>query len=348
MSPVIALVGRPNVGKSTLFNRLTKSRDALVADFPGLTRDRKYGRFSVKDRPFNLVDTGGIYITEETAVDQKMAEQSLQAAEDSDLIIWLVDARSGITAADEELAMRLRQMNKPFWLLVNKIDGLNAETAVVDFFSLGIERVFPVSASQGRGVRQLQDALLERFPDDSVPLTAEENEAEMRRENRIKVAILGRPNVGKSTLVNRILGEDRCVVFDMPGTTRDSTYVDFDRDNTEYTLIDTAGIRRRKNIKETVEKFSIVKTLKAIDDADVALLVMDASEGLVDQDLHLLGTTIKSGRPILIAFNKWDGLTSDDKDEIRNDLDRKLQFIDYVTIHTISALHGSGVGDLFD
>lgn len=343
MIPFIALVGRPNVGKSTLFNRLTKSREALVADFPGLTRDRKFGSFECDEHRFALVDTGGIYITEETAVDQKMAEQSLQAAQDADLILWLVDARDGLTAADQELVTKLRQMNKPLWLVVNKIDGLNIEVAQLEFYSLGVEKVVPISASQGRGVGQLKELFLEKWPD----LPKIETQDTAFDPERIRVAVLGRPNVGKSTLVNRVIGEERVVVFDMPGTTRDSVYIDFEKNDTKYTLIDTAGIRRRKNIKLTVEKFSIVKTIKAIDDSQVVVLIMDAQEGLVDQDLHLLGMAIKAGRAIVLAFNKWDGLEPDQKNKIKNDLQRRLQFIDYVKIHYISAMYGSGVGDLF-
>ncbi len=339
MVPVIALVGRPNVGKSTLFNQLTRSRDALVANFPGLTRDRKYGEGRIGERPFIAIDTGGIS-AEEDGINTHMAEQSLLAIEEADAVCFMVDARAGLTPADEQLATYLRQQGKTYHLVVNKIDGVNEDVALADFYSLGIETLHPIAASHGRGVKHLIEQVLLDFP---VPETSAEKD-----DNRgIRVAIVGRPNVGKSTLVNRMLGEDRVVVYDQPGTTRDSIYIDFERDDQHYTLIDTAGVRRRKNVKQTVEKFSIVKTLKAIDDAHVVVLVMDAHEGVVEQDLHLLGQTIEAGRGLVIALNKWDGLEADDKERIRTELDRRLIFIDYADTHFISALHGTGVGHLY-
>ena len=339
MVPVIALVGRPNVGKSTLFNQLTRSRDALVANLPGLTRDRKYGEGRIGERPFIAIDTGGIS-GEEEGIDTHMAQQSLAAIAEADAVCFMVDARAGLTPADEQLAKYLRQQGTNYHLVVNKIDGVNEDVAMADFYSLGVETLHPLAASHGRGVKNLIEHVLAEFP---LP----EAIAEEDDPRGIRVAIVGRPNVGKSTLVNRMLGEDRVVVFDQPGTTRDSIYIDVEREDKHYTLIDTAGVRRRKNVKQTVEKFSIVKTLKAIDDAHVVVLVMDASEGVVEQDLHLLGQTIEAGRGLVIAVNKWDGLSSDAKARIRTELDRRLIFIDYADTHFISALHGTGVGHLY-
>jgi GTP-binding protein len=269
-----------------------------------------------------------------------MAQQSLAAIAEADIVFLMVDARAGLTAADEQLATYLRQSSKAFHLVVNKIDGVNEDVALADFYALGNSDVHGIAASHGRGVRALLDLALAAFPEP-------EEVAEEDAYKSVRVAVIGRPNVGKSTLVNRILGEDRVVVFDQPGTTRDSVYIDFEREEIAYTLIDTAGVRRRKNVKETVEKFSIVKTLKAIDDALVVVLLMDAREGVVDQDLHLLGQVIDAGRGLLIAINKWDGLDSSDKTRIRHELERRLQFIDYADIHFISALHGTGVGHLY-
>jgi GTP-binding protein len=339
MIPVIALVGRPNVGKSTLFNQLTRSRDALVANFPGLTRDRKYGEGRMGDIPFIAIDTGGI-TGEEDGIDSEMADQSLAAMDEADVVFLMVDARAGLTGGDEQIVKHLRRQSKEFHLVVNKIDGVNEDVVLLDFYALGIDNMHPIAASHGRGVR----ALLEHALADFEGPAAEEDPDQVRGR---RVAIVGRPNVGKSTLVNRLLGEDRVIVFDQPGTTRDSIYIDYERDGVLYTLIDTAGVRRRKNIKQVVEKFSIVKTLKAIDDAHVVVLVMDASEGLVEQDLHLLGQAIEAGRGLVIAINKWDGLDSDAKQWIKSELERRLQFIDYADIHFISALHGTGVGHLY-
>lgn len=338
MIPVIALVGRPNVGKSTLFNRVTRSRDALVADFPGLTRDRKYGEARYDGRRFIAIDTGGI-TGEEAGIDAHMAEQSRAAVEEADAVLLLVDARAGLTAGDEELVAFLRRRGKPFHLVVNKVDGLDENVVLPDFYALGVEHVFAIAASHGRGVKPMLEELLSGFPEEEEPQSA--------WEDAIRVAVVGRPNVGKSTLVNRLLGEDRVVVYDQPGTTRDSVYIDYERDGQRYTLIDTAGVRRRKNVREVVEKFSIVKTLKAIEDAHVVIIVMDASEGLVDQDLHLLGQAIDAGRGLVIALNKWDGLDPDDRQRVRYELERRLRFIDYADIHFISALHGTGVGHLY-
>lgn len=339
MLPTFALVGRPNVGKSTLFNRLTRSRDALVADFPGLTRDRKYGEAQVDGRRFLLIDTGGL-TGDEAGVEKEMAAQARSAIEEADEILFLVDARAGLTASDEQIADMLRRQDKPVHLVVNKVDGVQPEVVEGEFHALGFGDLTSISASHGRGVNQLIGSLLE-----SVPVA---DESEDEEEGGIRIAVVGRPNVGKSTLVNRMLGEERVVVFDMPGTTRDSIYIDYERHGQQYTLIDTAGIRRRKNVKEGVEKFSIVKTLQAISDAQVVILLMDGKEGIVDQDLHLLGHCMEAGRALVVAINKWDGLEPHERDRIKDELDRRLRFIDYADVHFISALHGSGVGKLYD
>ncbi|MGB0289337.1 ribosome biogenesis GTPase Der [Aequoribacter sp.] len=338
MKPVIALMGRPNVGKSTLFNQLTRSRDALVADFSGLTRDRKYGEGKVGERPYVVIDTGGI-TGDENGIDLPMAQQSMAAADEADIVLLILDARAGLTGVDQELVSLLRRQSIPFHVVVNKIDGMNSDTAMGDFYSLGIDPLYRIAASHNRGVRSMIEEVLAPFPEDEI--TAEE------QTHGIKVAIVGRPNVGKSTLVNRMLGEERVVVYDHPGTTRDSVYIDFEREGEQYTLIDTAGVRRRKNVKESVEKFSIVKTLKAIDDSNVVLLLMDAHEGIVDQDMHLLGHCIEAGRALVVVVNKWDGLDEYQKDRIKDSISRRLKFVEFAQMHFISALHGSGVGHLY-
>lgn len=364
MTPVIALVGRPNVGKSTLFNRLTRTRDALVADFPGLTRDRKYGQANLAGREFIVIDTGGINGDEE-GIDAKMADQSLLAIEEADAVLFLVDARAGLTVADQAIAEHLRKQEKKVFLVANKTDGLDGDVAVAEFYALAFGDIYQVSASQGRGTNILIEEALahvevinpeeeeifsEADPFVNGELLPDEEEEEQADYARlpIKLAMIGCPNVGKSTLVNRILGEERVVVYDMPGTTRDSIYIPMERDGRNYMLIDTAGVRRRKNISEAVEKFSIVKALQAIEDANVVLMVFDARVGVTAQDLTLLGFAINSGRSIVIAVNKWDGLNTDVKDRIKSELDRRLGFIDFARIHFISALHGTGVGHLFE
>ncbi|MEL7291693.1 MAG: ribosome biogenesis GTPase Der [Pseudomonadota bacterium] len=370
MVPVVALVGRPNVGKSTLFNRLTRTRDALVADFPGLTRDRKYGQAKLGEHEFIVIDTGGIDGTEE-GVETKMAEQSLAAIEEADVVLFMVDGRAGLTPADTAIANHLRKSEKPSMLVVNKVDGIDADAASADFWQLGVENMYQIAAAHGRGVGALIDRALNPFAEkmaeeakgeiedltefedaeeEKLEYSEEEAEAEFKRlqDQPIKLAIIGRPNVGKSTLTNRILGEERVVVYDMPGTTRDSIYIPMERDGREYVLIDTAGVRRRKRINETVEKFSVVKTLKAVEDANVVLLVIDARENISDQDLSLLGFALNAGRSIVIAVNKWDGLDMDVKEHVKKELDRRLGFVDFARIHFISALHGTGVGHLFE
>jgi GTP-binding protein len=341
MKPVIALVGRPNVGKSTLFNQLTKSRDAIVAEYAGLTRDRKYGEGRVGDKAFICIDTAGIGQEVEEGVDELMAKQSWQAVEEAGIVLLLVDGRAGLQPDDEFIARRLRNAGKQVYLVVNKTDGVDPEVARGDFFKLGFEDVHAIAAAHGRGVAQLIQHVLAGVPEQSPDSLLPPDEA------GIRIAIVGRPNVGKSTLVNRILGEERVVVSDLAGTTRDSIYVPYERNGRKYTLIDTAGVRRRGRVDETVEKFSVVKTLQAIDDAQVAILVVDAREGLVEQDLHLLGYVLEKGRAMVIAINKWDNLDTYQKDQVRKEMDRRLGFAEFAKTHFISALHGTGVGDLY-
>ena len=340
MKPVFALVGRPNVGKSTLFNRLTKTRDALVADQPGLTRDRKFGEGRVGKHPYIVVDTGGL--TGETeGVEELMEEQSWLAVEQADSVLFLVDARSGLTPEDHAIAKRLRKTGKHLILVVNKVDGLDADVATAEFYQLGLGMPHGISSSHGRGVPTLVQAVF-----DSMSLEDADAEQDISSKG-IKIAIIGRPNVGKSTLVNRMLGEERVVAYDLPGTTRDSIYLPFERDGQDYTLIDTAGVRRRSRVNEAVEKFSVIKALKAIEDANVVIMLLDASEGITDQDANLLGFVLDAGRALVLAINKWDGLSVDQKDRIRRELEFKLPFLGFAKTHFISALHGSGVGDLY-
>ncbi len=338
MIPVIALVGRPNVGKSTLFNRLTRSRDALVANYSGLTRDRKYGEGEFLGRRFMVIDTGGIS-GEEEGIDAGMAEQSLLAMDEADIVLFMVDCRAGIVAADFVIAEQLRQKNRKVYVVANKIDGLDPAEALADFYQLGFSGLYATTATHGRGVKSMMEELLEPFQENSP--------VEDTRADSIKIGVVGRPNVGKSTLVNRLLGEDRVVVYDMPGTTRDSVYIDYERNNKKYTLIDTAGIRKRKNIKLAIEKFSIVKTLQAIDDANVVVLLVDAHEGLVEQDMHLMGSVIDAGRGLVVAINKWDGLDEHKREHIKTEIKRRLRFAEFADVHFISALHGTGVGHLY-
>jgi len=364
MLPVVALVGRPNVGKSTLFNRLTRTRDALVADFPGLTRDRKYGQAKIDENEFIVIDTGGI-TGDEQGIDALMAGQSLQAIEEADAILFLVDARVGMTVADEAIADHLRKQEKNVFIVANKTDGIDADSACGEFYALGLGEVYHIAAAHGKGVRQMIETALDGFFDEVVveqdsdddnlePEFIEEDEEALLKEQErlqnlpIKLALIGRPNVGKSTLTNRILGEERVLVYDMPGTTRDSIYIPMTRDDREYVLIDTAGVRKRKKVNETVEKFSVIKTLKAIEDSNVVMLIIDARDGISDQDLSLLGYTLNAGRSLVIAVNKWDGMSEYDKERVKSELDRRLGFVDFAKIHFISALHGTGVGHLYE
>ncbi len=339
MKPVLALIGRPNVGKSTLFNQITKSRNALVADIPGLTRDRQYGDATYENKSFIVVDTGGIGESE-GGIDAYMAEQSKTAIDEADIILFVVDARAGLLASDEQIARDLRTLGKKVHLVANKVDGVHAEAAVSEFYKLGFGEPHHVAASHGRGVQQLIEDVLLEIPED-VPLEDQENIKGLR------LAVIGRPNVGKSTLVNRLLGEERVVVFDMPGTTRDSIYIPYERQGKQYTLIDTAGVRRRGRVNEVIEKFSVVKTLQAIKDAHVVVVVLDAREGIVEQDLHLLGFALEAGRAIVIAINKWDGMTDYERKQVKESIERRFDFIPWARIHLISALHGTGVGDLY-
>lgn len=340
MKPVIALVGRPNVGKSTLFNRLTRSRDALVVDQPGLTRDRQFGEGKLGGGDYLVVDTGGL-VGGEAGLDGLMAQQSWQAVGQSTLVLFLVDARDGIMPVDGDIARRLRQMGKPVLVVVNKSEGLMPELAAADFHVLGLGQPVSISAAHGEGVRALMEGVLRDH-------LLGEDEDDEQVDLGIKIAIIGRPNVGKSTLLNRILGEERVVVFDQPGTTRDSIYVPFERDGQLYTLIDTAGVRRRGRVHEVVEKFSVIKTLQAVEDAHVVVMVLDARAGIGDQDASLLGFVMDTGRALVVAVNKWDGLAVGARDDIKRELEFKLPFIDFARVHFISALHGSGVGNLFD
>ncbi|WP_372610735.1 ribosome biogenesis GTPase Der [Halomonas sp.] len=340
MTPVIALVGRPNVGKSTLFNRLTRSRDALVADFPGLTRDRKYGNGMLGDKAYTVIDTGGIS-GDEDGIDAAMAEQSMQAIDEADIVLFMVDARAGLHVADEAIANHLRVNQKKTWLVVNKVDGLEEYSAMADFWQLGLGDPHPIAAAHGRNVTSLIEVVLEPFPerDESIPADT--------GTKGIRIGVIGRPNVGKSTLVNRLLGEERVVVFDEAGTTRDAIEIPFERRGKPYVLVDTAGVRRRKNVSEIAEKFSIIKTLEAIKECHVAVVVLDARTGLVEQDLHLLDYVLTSGRALVLAVNKWDGLEHEAKEKMRSEIKRRLGFADYAEMHFISALHGTGVGDLY-
>lgn len=343
--PALALVGRPNVGKSTLFNRLTRRRDALVADVPGLTRDRRYGRAEIDGLDFTLIDTGGL-LGDPGGITRALEAQAGQALEEADGVLFLVDARDGLTAADRDIADRIRRLGKPCLLVVNKMDGAGEAEALAEFAPLGFEHTVFISAAHGRGMSDLRRWLLETG---FVASHVEEDETfDPDDEDRIRVAIIGRPNVGKSTLTNRLLGEERQVVFDAPGTTRDAIAIPFERDGERYVLIDTAGVRRKGRVEGVAEKFSVVKSLQAMEDAHVVILVMDGSEGLVDQDLQLLRLAAESGNGVLIAVNKWDGLSREDKARVNTTLDRKLAFAPWIPVTHISALHGSGVGGLLD
>ncbi|WP_419418680.1 ribosome biogenesis GTPase Der [Legionella sp. D16C41] len=338
MIPVVALVGRPNVGKSTLFNRLTHTQNALVADFPGLTRDRQYGEAEFDNKPFIVVDTGGIGV-DDVAVDELMSKQSRAALDEANIILFLVDGRAGLTGIDETIASRLRKLNKPVFLIVNKTEGFNEEVACAEFQRLGFNNIYSISAAHGQGIENLLQTLTADFvvPVDNIAAD----------DAAIKITFVGRPNVGKSTLINRILGEERVVVYDMPGTTRDSIAIPFNRDEKNYILIDTAGIRRRARIDEKIEKFSVIKTLQSIRESNVCLMLLDAKEGLTEQDMHLLSFIIEAGKALVLAINKWDGLEEEHKEHVKNELSRRLQFVNFAKLRFISALHGSGVGLLF-
>jgi GTP-binding protein len=341
MLPVIALIGRPNVGKSTLFNRLTRSRDALVADFPGLTRDRQYGFGRLGPVPYIVIDTCGVAGGEE-GIEEAMVEQTIRALKEADVAIIMVDGRAGRTSADEHVAVLARRHAKQTWLAVNKSEGLDEAMANTEFHSLGLGNPIAVSAAHGDRIAALMDVVL-------APFVGQESEAEEESrsdDHALRIAVVGRPNVGKSTLINRLLGEDRLLVYDEPGTTRDSIAVPFERDGRHYVLIDTAGIRRKARVHETVEKFSVVKALQAIEQAEVVIAVLDAQEGVTEQDISLLGLIIERGRALVVVTNKWDGLSADHRRKVREDLERRLPFLDFAERITISALHGTAVGDL--
>ncbi len=339
MLPTIVLVGRPNVGKSTLFNRMTKSRDALVADLPGLTRDRHYGRGVGASRPYLVIDTGGFEPTAESGILKEMAKQTLLAIDEADVVIFLVDGRAGMTPQEFIIADKLRRAQRPVLLAVNKTEGMNRAVVAADFHELGLGEPLSISSAHGEGVRDLIELALENFPEHVF-------EDEMPANKKPKIAIVGRPNVGKSTLVNALLGEERVIAFDEPGTTRDSIEIDLEKDGKEYTLIDTAGVRKKGRVFEAIEKFSVVKTMQAIEDANVAILVVDAQEGITEQDAHVAAYILDAGRALVVAVNKWDGLPEDERDFIKKEIDRKLIFLDWAKFHYISALRKKGLPEL--
>ena len=344
MLPVIALVGRPNVGKSTLFNRLTRSRDALVADFPGLTRDRQYGEGRVGPRPYIVVDTGGFEPVKSEGIVRAMASQAELAIEEADVVIFVVDARTGLSPQDERIAQHLRRSHRPVVLAVNKAEGLDI-THAVEFYELAMGEPQMISASHGHGVHNMIELALSLCPQEE---TAEDDDAEIDGDRlpKVKVAVAGRPNAGKSTLINALLGEDRLIAYDMPGTTRDSIRVDFEYDGRDYALIDTAGLRRKGKVFEAIEKFSVVKTLQAIADANVVILVLDAKEGIAEHDAHIAGYVLESGRALVVAVNKWDALDSYERSRIDEELEHKLHFLNWARQIHISALKRNGLNHL--
>ncbi|MBC3934941.1 ribosome biogenesis GTPase Der [Undibacterium rugosum] len=342
MKPVIALIGRPNVGKSTLFNRLTRSRDALVADLPGLTRDRHYGEGRVGERPFLVIDTGGFEPVAKEGIVHEMAKQTKQAVAEADVVIFIVDGRQGLTPHDKTITDYLRKSGRSVMLVVNKAEGMKYTSVTADFYELGMGDPYVISAAHGDGVADLVEEAL----DIAFTQRPAEDESELPQEKGIRIAIVGRPNVGKSTLVNTLLGEDRVIAFDMPGTTRDSIEIPFERDGKNYSLIDTAGIRRRGKVFEAIEKFSVVKTLQSVSEANVVLLMLDAQQDISEQDAHIAGFILESGRALVVGVNKWDGLQSDRRDEIKMDIERKLNFLTFAKFHFISALKSTGIAPL--
>ena len=338
MKPVVALVGRPNVGKSTLFNRLTKSRDALVADIPGLTRDRHYGHGRLGEKPYLVIDTGGFEPDAKTGIVSEMARQAEQAIAEADVVVFLTDGRAGVTGHDHNIAEMLRKAGRKVLLAVNKTEGMTRSGVANEFYELGLGDPYPISSAHGDGVRDLLELALEAYPYAA--------EADETVEKRPRIAIAGRPNVGKSTLVNTLLGEERVIAFDQPGTTRDAIAIDFDWQGKPYTLIDTAGLRRRGKVFETIEKFSVVKTIQAIEDANIVILVLDARQDISDQDAHIAGFILESGRALVVAVNKWDGLDSYVRERIKADIARKLQFLSFANLHFISALENQGLSGM--
>ncbi|WP_371324793.1 ribosome biogenesis GTPase Der [Dechloromonas sp. ZY10] len=338
MKPTLVLVGRPNVGKSTLFNRLTRSRDAIVADLPGLTRDRHYGHGRLGKKPYLVVDTGGFEPLVKDGILHEMARQTEQAIAEADAIIFVVDGRTGLTPHDKEIANKLRRQQVPVFVAVNKAEGMNRGMVAADFHELGLGEPYAISSAHGEGVRNLVELALESFP---------EPDEDEEKEEVVKVAIVGRPNVGKSTLINALLGEERVIAFDAPGTTRDAIEIDFERDGRKYVLIDTAGMRKRGKIFEAIEKFSVVKTLKAVEDANVVILMVDAQADVSDQDAHIADFVVQSGRALVVAVNKWDGLDAYVREQTRQILQRKLKFLDFAKFHFISARENVGLKNLF-
>ncbi len=343
MKPVIALVGRPNVGKSTLFNRLTRSRAALVADYPGLTRDRHYGEGRMGDRPFLVIDTGGFEPVVKEGVMQEMAKQTKQAVAEADVVIFIVDGRQGITPHDKAITDYLRKSGRPVILAVNKAEGMKYTAVVADFYELGLgSDPLVISSAHGDGVHTLLDEALK-----TIPFSPAETEDEIESgQKHIKLAIVGRPNVGKSTMINALLGEERVIAFDLPGTTRDAIEIPFERDGKQYTLVDTAGLRKRGKVFQAIEKFSVVKTLQAISEANVVLLLMDAQQDISEQDAHIAGFVLESGRALVVGINKWDGLDQDKRKEIKSEVERKLHFLSFAKFHYVSALKSTGINAL--
>ncbi len=342
MKPVLALVGRPNVGKSTLFNRLTQSRDAIVADFAGLTRDRHYGNGRLGRREFIVIDTGGFEPTAESGIYKEMAKQTRQAVAESDVVIFVVDARGGISAQDHDIANYLRKLGKPTLLIANKAEGMQQGLQLVEFFELGLGEVLPVSAAHGQGVRSMVEEAL-----DKLGIPEPDDDAEGEDQSVIRLAVAGRPNVGKSTLINAWLGEERLVAFDMPGTTRDAISVPFERNGQKFELIDTAGLRRKGKVFEAIEKFSVVKTLQAIEKAHVVLLLLDAEQGVTDQDAHIAGFILESGRSVVLAINKWDAVDAYQRQVVERSVEQRLAFLKFAQLHLISAKKRQGLGPLW-
>ena len=342
MKPVIALVGRPNVGKSTLFNRLTRSRDALVADFPGLTRDRHYGEGRVGERPFLVIDTGGFEPVAKEGIMHQMAKQTRQAVAEADVVVFIVDGRQGMTPHDKTITDFLRRSGRPVLLVVNKSEGMKYSTVTADFYELGMGDPIVISSAHGDGVHDMLDEALDMAFSQG---TAVEEEPPVA-EGVIKLAIVGRPNVGKSTLINALLGEERVIAFDMPGTTRDAIEIPFERGGKHFVLIDTAGLRKRGKVFEAIEKFSVVKTLQAISEANVVILLLDAQQDISEQDAHIAGFILETGRALVVGVNKWDGLTSSRRDELKIDVERKLHFLSFAKFHFVSALNATGIGPL--
>ena len=343
MKPVIALVGRPNVGKSTLFNRLTGTRDAIVADFAGLTRDRHYGNGRLAGKEFIVIDTGGFEPDASDGIYREMAKQTRQAVAESDVVIFVVDARAGLSAQDHEIAGYLRRLGKPTLLVANKAEGMKEGAQLVEFFELGLGEVIPVSGAHGQGVRSMLDTALERVPG----WNAEEEDAEEPDSGVIRLAVAGRPNAGKSTLINAWLGEERLVAFDMPGTTRDAITVPFERNGQKFELIDTAGLRKKGKVFEAIEKFSVVKTLQAIENSHVVLLLIDATEGVTDQDAHIAGFILESGRAVVLAVNKWDAVDAYQREQIERQMENRLSFLKFAAVHLVSAKKKQGIAPLW-